>query len=179
MRKRRDNTQEPLAGVNLVEMEIDRVNVQLNLANIIPVPPGKAEPPHFTGDASEFEDFMDRNFPRGKYASLRRNLDKAARRKVIAPIELYRWIVQVGKLLRSVTAINDSLARLKGKCPVLRICDCGKIFEPKRRDQETCSTTCRDRIRQAKFRYNRDRYKENRIRKEDEAENQTKGRPRK
>jgi len=176
MPKRRDNTHEPLAGVNLVEIEIDRVNVQLALANHIPVPFGKAEPPDFTGDPSEFDAFVDGNFPRRKFASLRRSLDKAARRKVITPIRLYNHIVRVGRLLRSAIFINDELARLKGKCPVLRICDCGKIFEPQRKDQETCSTTCRDRIRQAKYRANKDRYKMNRVRKENEAERQRKAR---
>ena len=176
MPKHRDKSLEPLAGVKLVEIEIDRVNVELNLANHIPVPPGKAEPPEFTGDPSEFEAFIDRNFPRGKFASLRRNLDKAARRKVITPVALYNHIVRIGRLLRMVITINDELARLKFKCPLLRICECGKIFEPPRKDQESCSTTCRDRFRQARWRADQERYKRNRIRKQNEREEQRKAR---
>ena len=139
-------------------------------------PPGKAEPPEFTGDPSEFEAFIDRNFPRGKFASLRRNLDKAARRKVITPVALYNHIVRIGRLLRMVITINDELARLKFKCPLLRICECGKIFEPPRKDQESCSTTCRDRFRQARWRADQERYKRNRIRKQNEREEQRKAR---
>lgn len=177
MPQHRDNPPEPLAGVKLVEIEIDRVNVELNLANHIPVPPGKAEPPEFTGDPSEFEAFIDRNFPRKKFASLRRNLDKAARRKVVTPIALYNHIVRLGRLLRMVITINDELARLKLKCPLLRLClSCGKIFEPPRKDQEFCSTTCRDRVRQARWRADQERYKRNRIQKQDEREKQRKTR---
>ena len=178
MPQHRDNDEspEPLAGVKLVEIEIDRVNVELNLANHIPVPPGKPEPAEFTGDPSEFEAFIDRNFPRRDFASLRRNLDKAARRKVVTPIALYNHIVRLGRLLRMVITINDELARLKLKCPLLRICECGKIFEPRRKDQETCSTTCRDRFRQARWRADQERYKRNRIQKQDEREKQRKAR---
>ena len=175
--KHRDHPPEPLPGVRLVEIEIDAVNVELRLANNIPVPPDAAEPQPFAGAASEFPAFIARNFPRGKFARLRRNLDKAARRKVITPIALYNHIVGVGRLLRKVIAINDALARLKDKCPVLRICDCGRIFEPQRKDQETCSKTCRDRIRQANWRVDHersDRYKKNRIQKENEKERQRK-----
>src|SRR5438132_8411671 len=142
MRKNRDNTPELLAGVDVptIEIEIGRAVIAVNLANRIPVPRGKAEPPGFTGDPSEFDAFIERNFPRSKFASLRRALDKASRRSWgfhrkrrstaflshpfamldgdewrATPISFYREIVRVGKLLRAATVVNDALARLKGE----------------------------------------------------------------
>jgi hypothetical protein len=186
------------------EIEIERVKavVAINLANLIPVPRDKAEPPDFAGDPSEFEAFIERNFPRGKFTSLRKVLDKPSIRgwgwyqrkrysavflahpfgKVYAdkwratPISFYREVVRVGKVLRAATVVIDAVARLKNTCPPLRICDCGELFVPQRKDREFCSTTCRDRVRQANWRATRDRYKKNRVEKENEREKQRKAR---
>jgi hypothetical protein len=207
MPKHRDNTPELLPGMGVPDIEIERVKavIAINLANLIPVPRGKAEPPDFTGDPSEFADFIDRNFPRGgKFAALRKALDKPSPRswgfrregrsadflshpfvRVYAdewratPISFYREIVRVGKVLRAATVVIDAIARLKNTCPPLRLCDCGKLFLPQRKDQVFCSKTCRDRVRQANFRNptqeQRDRYKENRIRRENEKQKRKAG----
>src|SRR5438094_340683 len=162
MRKNRD-TPELLPGVDVptISIEIGRALIAVDLANHIPVPRGKAEPPDFTDDPSGFDAFIERNFPRSKFASLRKVLDKPYPRSWAS--SFYREIVRVGKLLRAATVLNDALARLKGECPPLRICDCGKLLVPQRKDQKMCSRTCRDRVRQANWRANSKRYKANRV----------------
>jgi hypothetical protein len=207
MPKHRDKTPELLPGMGVPDIEIERAKavIAINLANLISVPRGKAEPPDFTDDPSEFNVFIDRNFPRSKFASLRKALDKPSRggwgylqRKKrsaaflshpfvrvyadewrASPISFYREVVRVGKVLRAATVVIDAVARLKNTCPPLRICDCGELFVPQRKDQEFCSKTCRDRVRQANWRADqerRDRYKKNRIQKENEREKQRKAR---
>jgi hypothetical protein len=175
MRKNRD-TPELLPGVDVppISIESARALMSVGLANHIPVPRGKAEPPDFTDDPAAFDAFIERNFPRSTFASLRKVLDKPYPRSWA--ISIYREIVRVGKLLRAATVLNDALARLKGECPPLRICDCGKLFVPQRKDQKMCSRTCRDRVRQANWRANSKRYKANRVWKENEAEKQRKAR---
>ena len=151
-------------------------------ANLVP---GDAELPDFPirgkdetpAESRRFKAFVERNLPRTQFADLRAELDMAARSKVTTPVMFYRSVVETRQMLRSAVKIMDWLAGLEDRCPVLRICaGCGRIFAPSRKDKKTCSTTCRDRIRQKKWRDNSDLYKANRIRKENEAERQLKGR---
>ena len=147
-----------------IETEIDRGNLDIKLANHVPRLRGTAPPPEFLGKTSdEFDAFLDRNFPRRKFASLRRNLDKAARRKVITPVQLYRYIVEIGNLLHAATITMDAFARLQNKCPPLRVCaGCGRLFVPSRKDQMTCMKKCGSRVRVARRREKQEYYEENR-----------------
>jgi len=157
-------------------------NLSVRLANLVP---GNAELPDFpicgedeTHDESRrFKSFVEQNVPRAKFADLRAELDRAARSKATTPVRFYRSVVETREILRSAVKIMDWLAGLEGRCPVLRICEgCKRIFAPSRKDKMTCSTTCRDRIRQQRWRDNSDRYKRNRIQKENKAERQRKAR---
>jgi hypothetical protein len=184
MRKKWDNTPERLLGdlPNIsvfIDRGVDAVNLEIALANHIPRRRREAQPPQFRGETSEeFEAFLDVNFPRRKFASLRRVLRKAERRKVVTPLQLYRHIVLMGDMLHAAAIMIEPFALLQDECPPLRICDCGKLFVPSRKDVWACSTTCRDRVRKAEQRHpeRRDRYKKNRIQKEDERERQRKAR---
>ena len=147
--------------------------------------PGNAELPDFpirgedeTPDESlRFKSFIEQNFPRANFSDLRGELDKAARSKATTPVRFYRSVVETREMLRSAVKIMDWVAGLEDRCPLLRICEgCGRIFAPFRKDKVTCSKTCRDRIRQANWRANSDRYKRNRIQKENKAERQRKAR---
>jgi hypothetical protein len=216
MARKRDRAPEPGVKIPLVIkiwkstafIAIDPANltatkavIAINLANLIPVPCDKAEPPPFIGDPPEFDGFLDRNFPRSKYAALRKTLDKPSptswgrfQRKSYSAafpfamlyqdewratrISFYREIVRLGKLLRAAAVLIDAVAQLKDERPQLRTCDCGKLFVPGRKDERRCSETCASRIRKAKqresARQKRDQYKENRVQKEYEREKQRK-----
>lgn len=190
-------------AINPANLDAIKSVIAINLANLIPVPCDKPEPPPFIGDPSEFDGFINRNFPRSKYPALRKALDKPSpvgwgrfKRKSYSaafpfaklyqdewratPISFYREVVRVGKLLRAATVIIEAVAQLKDERPQLRMCDCGKLFVPGRKDDQTCSETCGNRVRKARWRKTprekRDLYKLNRIRREDEREKQRKGR---
>jgi hypothetical protein len=131
-------------AINLANITATKAVIAINLANLIPVPHDKAEPPDFAGDSSEFDDFIDRNFPRSKYAALRKALDKPSpvswghfpRKSYSAAfpfamlfqdewratrISFYREIARLGKLLRATTAGNSSCrgARTNGHARTL------------------------------------------------------------
>jgi hypothetical protein len=159
--------------------------LSVRLANLVP---GDAEVPDFPirgedempEDSLRFEFFVEQNFPRAKFADLRRELDRAARSKATTAVRFYRSMVETREMLRSAVKVMDWLAGLENRRPVLRICEgCGKIFSPFRKDKMHCSDTCHDRRRQANLRYWKQLYKENRVRKENETEKQTKARARK
>jgi hypothetical protein len=206
------DSQHHVAFISGIEIETAKAAIAINLANYIPVPPGTAEPPDFTGDPSQFADFISRHFPvtgrrfpGDRFAPLRQVVEKPSpvgwgfQRKMsrapfvshpfamvytdewrATPISFYREIVRLGKLLRAASVVIDAVAQLKDERPQLRICDCGKLFVPGRKDDRTCSETCADRIRKAKWwkttQAQRDRYKKNRVRKENEREKQRKAR---
>ena len=174
MQKKGDNSEAELVpGVNVLSIEIDvaRALIAVNLANLIPVPPGTAEPPDFTGEPSEFGAFLDQHFPRSKFASLWSALDRLSSLRAKATV--YEESVRVGRLLRAATVWIGGIARQRDECPQLRICPCGKMFTPGRKDKGTCSDTCADRVRKAKWRWSkttpeqRDSYKRGKIKKEE------------
>lgn len=154
------------------------------------------DPSQFADFISRHFPITGRHFPGDRFAPLRRVLDKPSpvgwgfRRKMSSapfvsnpfamlytdewratPITFYREVVRLGKLLRAAAVVIDAVAQLKDERPQLRICDCGKLFVPGRKDDRRCSKTCASRIRKAKSRKptqeQRDRYKENRIQKEE------------
>jgi hypothetical protein len=156
--------------------------LSVRLANLVP---GNAELPDFPirgkdetpAESRRFKSFVEQNLPRAEFADLRTELDRAARSKATTPVMFYRSLVEGREMLRSAVKIMDWLAGMEDRCPVLRICEgCGRIFAPARKDKMKCSKTCRDRVRQANWRANRDLYKLNRVRRENEAERQRKGR---
>lgn len=197
MPRSRDKRIQPPSGAEMLpaaQRAIDSLSVRL--ANLVP---GNAELPDFpedempgeslrfkafvrgegyeTHESLRFKSFVEQNLPRAEFADLRGELDRAARSKASTPVRFYRSLVETREILRSAVKIMDWLAGLEDRCPVLRICEsCGLIFAPSRKDKMTCSTTCRDRIRQQRWRANSDRYKKNRVEKENEAERQRKAR---
>lgn len=151
----------------------DREHVLVELANLIPG--GQIEPPDFPAPwpqrawrlrrrcaaqtiehaeaTSEFDLFLDQNFPRKKFGELRDELDRASRSKVTTPVQFYRSVVEARRLLRSAAIIMDWYARTEDRCPTFRLCAvCGRIFAPPRKDKMTCMEKCGARVRQARKR---------------------------
>ena len=148
--------------------------MQVELANLIP---GKGDAPIFPlvgygGSAKResqyekatFELFLDKNFPRKKYAALRDELDKAARSKGTTPIILYASIVETRQLLRSYVRFGNFMAEAVGDHPPsLQICEsCGLLFFAQRRDARFCSPDCGSRDRVARARKKAKLYEQNR-----------------
>ncbi|MGD0567042.1 MAG: hypothetical protein ABSA78_01455 [Candidatus Sulfotelmatobacter sp.] len=178
MSRSRDKRIETPSGEQVIpaaQRAID--NLSVRLANLVP---GNAELPDFPirgedetpEESRRFKSFVEQNLPRTEFADLRTELDRCARSKATTPVRFYRSLVEGREMLRSAVKIMNWLAGMEDRCPVLRICEgCGLIFAPSRKDKMTCSTTCRDRIRQAKFRYNRDQYKKARYNNDEYKEN--------
>jgi hypothetical protein len=152
------------SAMTTVELEIDRGNDVIRLANLLPIERWALKPPEFTDKTpEEFEEFLDRNFRRTKYGPLRAALDKAAARKVVTPVQLYREIFVISAILHDATNVMDAFAILQDKCPPLRVCwGCGRLFVPSRKDRVWCMTKCGSRVRQEMLRERREYYEENR-----------------
>lgn len=148
--------------------------MQVELANLIP---GKGDAPVFPligygrraaqerpYEKATFELFLDKHFPRKKFAALRDELDRAARSKVTTPIMLYASIVETRQLLRSYVRFGNFMAEMVGdRRPSLQICEgCGLLFFAKRRDARWHSSDCGSRVRVARARERAKLYEENR-----------------
>jgi hypothetical protein len=134
---------------------VQRQRDQVELANLIP---GEGEPSAFHATdyektTSEFELFLDQNFPRKKFGELRDKLDRASRSKVITAVQFYNDIAETRRRMRSVAIVLDWVAESENRCPELRLCSvCGRIFAPARKDRRTCTDKCGNRDRQARKR---------------------------
>jgi hypothetical protein len=157
----------------LATLSVRRANLVLGEAELPDFPiRADSETP---AETLRFKSFISQNFPRKKFADFRRELDKAARSKATTAVRFYRSMVENRGILRSAVKIMDWFAGLQNRCPSLRLCaGCGRIFAPSRKDKMTCTETCHSRIKQANWRANSDKYKKNRIQKENEMEKQRK-----
>ena len=115
-------------------------------------------------ERERFEEFLDKNFPRKKFAALRREMDKASRSKATTPIMLYASIVETRELLRSYVRFGNFVAETVGtRRPELQICEgCGLLFFAKRRDTRWHSADCGSSVRVAKAREKAKLYEQNR-----------------
>jgi hypothetical protein len=101
-------------------------------------------------EKAAFEPFLNRYYPRKKFAELRRRLDLVRGSKLTTPIRVFRKIHETRELFRSTVRVGNWIAETTNtKRPALQICGfgCGRFFLARRKDAKTCSPKCSARAR--------------------------------